>query len=85
MNRAEQAYTTSEMDMLALIWAVKYFRCYLLGRKCLVRTDHSALSYLQKYADNNSRLMRWSLKLFKLDFIVDHRPRSKIGHVDALS
>ena len=26
-NRAEQAYTTSEMEMLALAWAVKYFRC----------------------------------------------------------
>ena len=43
MNRAEQAYTTSEMEMLALVWAVKYFRCYLLGRKLLVRTDHSAV------------------------------------------
>ena len=41
--RAEQAYTASEMEMLALVWAVKYFRCYLLGRKLLVRTDHSAV------------------------------------------
>jgi hypothetical protein len=29
--------------------------------------------------------MRWSLKLSELDFIVEHRPGSKIGHVDALS
>ena len=71
--------------MLALVWAVKYFRCYILGRKFLVRTDHSALSYLRKFADNNSRLMRWSLKLTELDFIVQHRPGSKIGYVDALS
>ena len=63
MNRPEQAYTTLEMEILSFFWAVNYFSCYLLGRKFLVRTDHSALSYLRKFADNNSRLMRWSLKL----------------------
>jgi len=51
----------------------------------VLRTDHSALKYLQSFADQNSRLMRWSLKLSELDFVVKHRAGSKIGHVDALS
>ena len=51
----------------------------------LVRTDHAALTYLQKFADHNSRLFRWSLKLSELDFVFEHRAGSKIGHVDALS
>jgi len=71
--------------MLALLWATKYFRCYLYGKRFVVRTDHAALAYLRNFADNNSRLMRWSLQLSGLGFIVQHRAGSKIGHVDALS
>ena len=85
LNSAEQAYSASEAEMLALVWATKHFRCYLLGRKFLVRTDHRALTYLRNFADQNSRLMRWSLKLSELDFSVEHRAGSRIAHVDALS
>jgi hypothetical protein len=63
----------------------RYFRCYLYGKRFLVRTDRAALTYLQKFADRNIRLLRWSLKLSELDFVVEHRAGSKIGHVDALS
>jgi len=70
--------------MLALVWATRYFRCYLYGERFLVRKDHAALTYLQKFADHNSRLLRWSLKLSELDFVVEHRAGSKMGHVDAL-
>jgi len=76
INRAEIAYSASEVEMLALVWATKYFRCYLYGRQFLVRTDHAALSYLQNSVDQNDRLMRWSLKLSELDFVVEHRPGS---------
>ena len=75
----------SEQEMLALVWTTRYFRCYLYAKRFLVRTDHAALTYLQKFADHNSRLLRWSLKLSELDFVVEHRAGSKIGHVDALS
>jgi hypothetical protein len=85
MNTAEQRYAASEAEMLALVWATKHFRCYLYENKFLVRTDHSALTYLQNFADQNSRLLWWSIKLSELDFVVEHRSGSKIGHVDALS
>jgi hypothetical protein len=32
LNGAEQAYSASELEMLALVWATKYFRCYLFGK-----------------------------------------------------
>jgi len=83
-NTAEKAYTTSENEMLALVWATKYFRCYLYGTKFIVRADHYVLIYLRNYSDHNSRLLRWSLKLSELDFIVEHRPGTKIAHIDAL-
>ena len=85
LNTAEQNYTVSEQEMLALVWATRYFCCYLYGKRFLVRTEHAALTYLQKFADHNSRLLRSSLKLSELDFVVEHRAGSKIGHVDALS
>jgi len=71
--------------MLALLLAIRYFRCYLYGKRFLFRTDNAALTYLQKFADHNNRLLRWSLKLSELDFVVEHTARSKIGHLDALS
>ena len=85
MNSAEQAYSASEAEMLAVVWATKYFRCYLFGNTFVLRTDHSALTYLRKFSDQNSRLLRWSLKLSELDFTIEHRPGSKIAHADALS
>ena len=43
------------------------------------------MTYLRNFAENNSRLLRWSLKLSELDFTVEHRAGTKIPHVDALS
>jgi len=85
LNKAERSYAASEIEMLSLVWATKYFRCYLYGKKFLVRTDHFALTYLRNFGENNSRLLRWSLKLSELDFTVEHRVGTKILRVDALS
>ena len=57
LNNSERAYTVSEQELLALIWATKQFRCYLFGKQLLVRTDHSALKCMQNFADQNSHLM----------------------------
>ena len=85
LNKDESAYCVSELELLALVWAVTYFRCYLLGRNFVAKTDHIALTYLKKFADSNPRLMRWSLKLAGFNFSVEHRPGKKIPHADALS
>jgi hypothetical protein len=85
LNKAERSYSASELEMLGLVWRTKYLRCYLYGIKFLVRTDHAALSFLHKFADNNSRLMRWSLRLSEFDFCVEHTSGPKLTHVDALS
>ena len=85
MNKAEQNYTASEAEKLAVTWPTTHIRCYLYGKKFLVRTDHSALTYLHKFSDDNSRLMRWSLRLAEFDFDIEHRPGANIRHVDALS
>ena len=45
----------------------------------MVRIDHSALTYIYKLADNNIRLMLWSLRLAEFDFDVEHRAGTKKG------
>jgi hypothetical protein len=85
LNQAEQNYSASELEMLGGVWASRHYRCYLYGRKFIVRTDHAALTFLHKFSGNNARLLRWSLRLAEYDFTVQHRPGAKIQHVDALS
>ena len=85
LNKAEQAFSASKAELLALVWAAIHFRCYLYGKGFTVRTEHAALTYLKTFSDTNAKLMRWSLRLSENDFIVEHRARTKIPHVDALS
>ena len=73
LNKAEQAYSEAEAEMLVLVWATRYFRCYTYGKQFLVRTDQSTLNHLRDFAHHNSRLLRWSLQLPELEFMVQHR------------
>ena len=85
LNSAESRYSITELELLALIFAVKQFRCYLYGRQFKVYTDHRALKWLLNLQDPSSRLTRWAVKLSEYDFVVEHRPNSKMRHADALS
>jgi hypothetical protein len=85
LNSAETKYSITELELLALIFAVKQFRCYLYGRQFKVYTDHRALKWLLNLQDPSSRLTRWAVKLVEYDFIVEFRPNSRMRHADALS
>jgi len=84
-NNAEQSFSATEAEMLALVWATKQFHCYRHGRMFVARTDHAALTYLRNFADQNSRLLPWSIKLSELDFVVEHRAGVKMAYVGSLS
>jgi hypothetical protein len=73
MNQAEQIYCASEAEMFAVIWETKQFPYYLYGKRFIFRTYHSALTYLHKFAGNNARLLRWSLRLSEFEFEIQHR------------
>ena len=85
LNLAETNYSVTELELLAFLFATKQFRCYLYGRRFTVYTDHRALKWLSNLQDPSSRLTRWAVKLSEYDYIVEHRPGTKMRHADALS
>jgi len=85
LNAAEIKYSVTELELLAFLFATKQFRCYLYGRRFTVYTDHRALKWLLNLQDPSSRLTRWAVKLSEYDYIVEHRPGTKMRYADALS
>ena len=85
LTKAERRYCTTRCEMLALVWAIRYFRPYLYGRPFLARTDHSSLKWLQSFKEPEGQVARWLQILAEFHFTVEHRPGKKHGNADALS
>ncbi|KAD7116941.1 hypothetical protein E3N88_04209 [Mikania micrantha] len=60
-------YSTTENELLAIVFALEKFRQYLLGTKVIVYSDHATLKYLMTKKDAKPRLIRWVLLLQKFD------------------
>ncbi|GJU47507.1 reverse transcriptase domain-containing protein [Tanacetum coccineum] len=70
MSEAESHYTTTEKEMLAVVYAFEKFWSYLILNKRIVYTDHSALKYLFAKKDSKAILLRWVLLLQEFKFKV---------------
>lgn len=80
LNSAERNYNTTELELLAIVFACKKFRHYLLGHQVKVLTDHHALTFLNTCQLLNSRLVRWSTFLQEYQLEIIHIPgRENIG------
>ena len=81
----EQNYPTHDLEVAAVVFALKIWRHYLYGEKCRIFTDHKSLKYLLTQKDLNLRQHQW-LELFKdYDCIIDYHPGKANVVVDALS
>ena len=88
LTLAEQKYTTSEKECLAIIWATRKFRHYLLGTSFTLETDHKPLEWLESHRQSHARsqrLERWSLELRAYDFNIVYRPGKSNQCADSLS
>ncbi|GFS51794.1 retrovirus-related Pol polyprotein from transposon opus [Trichonephila inaurata madagascariensis] len=84
-NTAEEKYDSYELEVLAIINALKKFRVYLLGQIFKIVTDCSAFQMTMHKKDLITRIARWSLQLEEFDYEIEHRAGSRMKHVDALS
>ncbi|GJU78591.1 reverse transcriptase domain-containing protein [Tanacetum coccineum] len=85
MTEAQIHYTTTEKEMLAVVYAFEKFRPYLVLSKSIVYTDHSALKYLMNKQDAKPRLLRWVLLLQEFDITIHDKKGSENLAADHLS
>ncbi|CAM8994084.1 unnamed protein product [Rhodiola kirilowii] len=67
LDSAQRNYSTTEKELLAVVFALEKFRSYLLGAKVIVYSDHAAIRYLMKKKEAKPRLIRWILLLQEFD------------------
>jgi transposase InsO family protein/predicted aspartyl protease len=85
LSKQEMNYCVTKRELLAVVFFLKYFRHYLMGRRFQVRTDHAALQWLRRIPDPVGQQARWIGYMEEFDFTVVHRPGSRHGNADALS
>ena len=62
-NEAQENYSTTEKEMLAMVFACEKFRPFILGSHVIVHTDHATIKYLMAKKDSKPRLIIWVLLL----------------------
>ncbi|GKB93022.1 reverse transcriptase domain-containing protein [Tanacetum coccineum] len=85
MTDAQAHYTTTEKELLAVVYAFEKFRPYLVLSKTIVYTDHSALKYLLAKQYSKLRLLRWILLLQEFDVIIRDKKEVENLAADHLS
>ena len=84
LQPAEVRRTIYEKEMLAILHALKAWRCYVHGRSLEVRTDHDSLKWLLTQQNVDSTQARWLQSLRDYDLSIIHQP-GRINPADALS
>ena len=85
LTKSQRRYCVTRRELMAVVTFMQQFRHYLLGRKFLVRTDHSALRWVMSFKEPQDQMARWMEILSQFDFEIEHRPGKKHGNADALS
>ncbi len=90
LTPAEKNYSQLEKEALAIIFAVKKFHNYILGRHFEIESDHRPLSFL--FSENkrvpqmaSSRIQRWALTLATYRYSIRYKAGKHLGNADALS
>ena len=90
LTPAERKYAQLEKEGLAIVFRVKKFHQYLLGRKFTILSDHKPLRHLFSESRPippmaSARIQRWALTLSAYDYGIEYRPGDKHSNTDVLS
>ena len=84
-NEAQKKYSTTEKEMLTIVFACKKFRPYILGSHDVIHTDHAAIKYLMAKKEAKPRLIRWVQLLQEFDLEIKDKKGSDNVIADHLS
>ena len=85
LDKPEKNYCVTRREMLAVIFGLRKFKHYLLGRKVRIRTDHASLRWVTQFKEPEGQVARWLEELSAYDFQIEHRPGKSHGNADGLS
>ncbi|WRX26217.1 Reverse transcriptase domain - like 10 [Theobroma cacao] len=85
LKKHETNYPTHDLELAAVVFALKIWRHYLYGERCRIFTDHKSLKYLLTQKELNLRQRRWLELIKDYDLVIDYHPGKANVVADALS
>ena len=90
LSKAEQGYSQTHREALAVYWAVSRLHKYLFGIPFTIVTDHEALKFIYNPSSSLAKssaamVQRWSIALSAYSYTINHRSAKCIPHADFLS
>jgi hypothetical protein len=85
LRRHEENYAKHDLELLAIVYVLKVWRHYLVGRKFELRTDHYGLQHIFTQSDRNVQQRRWLELLSEYNFEITYIKGTVNQVVDALS
>lgn len=70
LKQHKQIYPMHDLELVAVVYALKLWRHYLCGSKCKIYTDHKSLKYFFTQKDLNMRQRRWLEQVKNYDFTI---------------
>ena len=83
-SRGDAKRSLTEREIMAVLWAIKQHRPYLWGKRCVLITDCSDITWLFTSQTLSTKLHRWALRLMEYDMNVQWRPGVNHQLPDAL-
>ncbi|WVZ97277.1 hypothetical protein U9M48_042826 [Paspalum notatum var. saurae] len=85
LRKHEVNYPTYDLELAAVVHALKIWRHYLFGNRCEIYTDHKSLKYIFTQNELNMRQRRWLELIKDYDLEIHYHPRKANVVADALS
>lgn len=81
----ERSYYTTEIEALAIVYALQEWKKILIGHRVIVRTDYRALIFMMTTDMASERVTRWPLFSQQFDIVIHHKPGNSNVLADTLS
>ena len=85
LNKAQQHYSATELELYALTQACQHFKIYLFGSNVVVETDHRPLTHIRSMINDNKKIMRWIQLLQQFNLHITYLPGKDNVPADTLS